>query len=80
MLDMSILVYDLILRVLELCCDDYAFLFRCSLVDWEFNRAASRVLYSRVVIAPKFKPVLNLRDINPVPVSEFRLHWGTRRA
>ncbi|KAF8182927.1 hypothetical protein BJ912DRAFT_977178, partial [Pholiota molesta] len=58
MLDMSILVYDLILRVLELCCDDYAFLFRCSLVDWEFNRAASR-----------FKPVLNLRDTNPVPES-----------
>ncbi|KAF8968746.1 hypothetical protein BDZ97DRAFT_1797828 [Flammula alnicola] len=63
------LVYDLIARVMELSRDDYALLFHSSLVNWEFNRAASRMLYSRVVVSPHFKPVLNLRDTNPIPES-----------
>ncbi|KAF9478583.1 hypothetical protein BDN70DRAFT_994118 [Pholiota conissans] len=65
----SFLIYDLIASVVEFCRDDYALLFRCALVNWEFNRVASVMLYSRVVIAPQFKPILNLRDTNPIPDS-----------
>lgn len=65
----STLVYDLIAHVMELCYDDYYLLFQSSLVNWEFNRAASRILYSRVVVSPQFKPVLNLRDTSSIPVS-----------
>ncbi|CAA7262648.1 unnamed protein product [Cyclocybe aegerita] len=59
--------FDLIARVIELCRDDYGLLYHCSLVNWEFNRAASRMLYAHVVISPMFKPVLNLRDTSSIP-------------
>jgi len=62
--------YDIIARILEFCGQDYALLFHCSLVNWQFNLAASKMLYSTVVICPKFNPVaiLNLRDIGALPV------------
>ncbi|KDR81885.1 hypothetical protein GALMADRAFT_240158 [Galerina marginata CBS 339.88] len=63
------LVYDLIVRVMELCHDDYGLLAQCALVNWEFNRAASRMLYSKVVLSPHFKPVLDLRDAGAIPES-----------
>ncbi|KAJ3514943.1 hypothetical protein NLJ89_g2069 [Agrocybe chaxingu] len=59
---------DLIARVMELCRDDYDLLYRCSLVDWEFNQAASRMLYAHVVISPMFKPVLDLKDTGSIPL------------
>ena len=65
----STLVYDLIAHVIEICCDDYHLLFQSSLVNWEFNRVASRILYSRIVVSPQFTPILNLRDTNSIPVS-----------
>ncbi|KIM41940.1 hypothetical protein M413DRAFT_445142 [Hebeloma cylindrosporum] len=65
----STLIYDIIARVVELCCDGYHLLFQCSLVNWEFNRAASRVLYSRVAISPQFKAILDLRDTGSIPES-----------
>ena len=55
-------------HILEISGDDYGFLYRCSLVNWEFTHAASRLLYFRVVLSPPFKPVLNLRDTGSIPV------------
>ncbi|KAF8149464.1 hypothetical protein B0H34DRAFT_802453 [Crassisporium funariophilum] len=63
------LSYDLIARVMEICQHNYDLLFQCSLVNWEFNRAATRMLYRRVVLAPAFRPVLDLRYKNSIPVS-----------
>ncbi|KAF9006991.1 hypothetical protein BDQ17DRAFT_1238451 [Cyathus striatus] len=58
----SVLHYDLLVYILEPYHDDYSLLSRCALVNWEFNRAASKLLYFRVVLSPPFRPVLNLRD------------------
>lgn len=65
------LVYDIVVRVMDLCGaqDDYALLARAARVNWEWNRAATRVLYARVVVAPPFKAGLDLRDRGVVPVS-----------
>lgn len=65
------LVYDIVLRVLDLhrARDDYGLLARCALVNWEWNRAASRVLYEHIVVAPRFNAVLDLRDKGAIPVS-----------
>jgi len=61
--------YDVVVRLMDLFRDDYDLLFRCSLVNWEFNRAASRTLYRLVVISPVFQRVLNLKDTGSIPVS-----------
>jgi len=61
--------YDIVNRILGLSADNYGFLYSCSLVNWEFNHAASRLLYFRVVLSPLFQPVLNLRDTGSIPVS-----------
>ncbi|KAF8904781.1 hypothetical protein CPB84DRAFT_1677109 [Gymnopilus junonius] len=63
------LVYDIIARMMEICRDDYDLLARCALVNWEFNQAASRMLYWHVVISPAFSPVLNLRDTGAISES-----------
>jgi hypothetical protein len=68
----SLLVYDLIARILDLLSADYDLLSRCALVDFEFNRAASRLLYARVVVAPKLSLALDLRDTTGIPVSTHR--------
>ena len=60
--------YDIITQILELAADDYGLLFQCSLVTWEFNHAASQLLYSHVVVSPPFRRVLNLRDTGSIPV------------
>jgi hypothetical protein len=60
---------DIFNHILEMASDNYDFLYRCSLVNWEFNHAASRLLYFLVVLSPRFKPVLDLRDTGSIPVS-----------
>ncbi|KAF8890707.1 hypothetical protein BD779DRAFT_243700 [Infundibulicybe gibba] len=37
-------------------------LSQCAIVNSEFNRVASRLLYSRVVYSPPFRSVLDLKD------------------
>ncbi|KAF8797660.1 hypothetical protein BYT27DRAFT_7124904 [Phlegmacium glaucopus] len=66
------LPYDLIARVIEICRDDYSLLHQCSLVNWDFNQAATRILYSRVVLSPPFRLVLDLSDTSSIPVSSLR--------
>ncbi|KAJ6615376.1 hypothetical protein B0H10DRAFT_1801539 [Mycena sp. CBHHK59/15] len=62
------LSYDLLLLVLDVLGDQYDALYQCTLVNWEFNRAASRILYSRVVLSPAFSPTLSLkRETTPTP-------------
>jgi len=66
------LPYDLIARVMEICRDDYGLLYECSLVSWDFNQAVTRILYSRVVLSPPFRLVLDLSDTSSIPVSSLR--------
>ncbi|KAF7345064.1 hypothetical protein MVEN_01669700 [Mycena venus] len=41
---------DLLCLILDLLTEDKAALSRCCLVNWEFNHAASRILYAQVVL------------------------------
>lgn len=66
------LPYDLIACVMETCRDDYPLLYQCSLVNWHFNQIVTRILYSRVILSPPFRPVLHLSDIDSIPVSNLR--------
>jgi len=66
------LPYDVVTQILDFAADDYGLLFQCSLVTWEFNCAASQLLYFHVVVSPPFREVLNLRDTGSIPV---RLIW-----
>ena len=61
--------FDIISHILGLS-EDYGLLYHCSLVNWEFNRAASQMLYLHVVLSPPFRPMLDLRDTGLIPVSE----------
>lgn len=65
------LYYDVIFRILGYHRDDYGQLFQWSLVNKEFNRAASNMLYYRVVLSPPVSRLhqLNLRDTGAVTVS-----------
>ena len=67
---MAQLYHDVILHVLSSFSDDYGQLFRCSLVNKEFNRAASKMLYRRVVLSPPPSRVhqLNLKDTGAITV------------
>lgn len=69
---MAFLNFDIITGVLEQVADDYDLLARCSRINWEFNHAASRLLYSRVVLFQS--AILTLRDRGLVPVSNDALH------
>ncbi|KAJ7863263.1 hypothetical protein B0H13DRAFT_1725951 [Mycena leptocephala] len=44
---------DLLCLILDLFAEDRVALLKCCLVNWEFNHAASRVLYSQVVLQPR---------------------------
>lgn len=58
------LSYDLLRLALDILRDDTATLYRCTFVNWEVNRTASRILYSQVELSPEFKPVTSLkRDV-----------------
>src|ERR1700691_645210 len=63
------LIYDTLLPVLELLERDYGDLYRCSLVNRDFNEMASKVLYSRVVLSPPFRPSLDLKNRDGLSVS-----------
>lgn len=65
------LSYDLLLRILDHFRDDHTTLYSYSLVNWEFNRAASKILYSRAVLSPPFQRVLDLRNTGIPPSSNF---------
>ena len=69
---MVALHYDLISCVMEFCRDDSSLLYQCSRVNWGFNQAATRILYSRVILSPPFRPVLDLSDTSSIPVSNLR--------
>jgi hypothetical protein len=62
---------DVLLSSLEYYCDDYAQLYLISLVNKEFNRAASSMLYYRVVLSPPTSLLhrLNLMDTGAITVS-----------
>ncbi|KAJ3565671.1 hypothetical protein NP233_g7486 [Leucocoprinus birnbaumii] len=47
--------------------DNYTSLLHCALVNHAFNRAASKLLYRRVVLAPRFRVVLSLLDTPMIP-------------
>ncbi|KAJ7717567.1 hypothetical protein B0H16DRAFT_1897932 [Mycena metata] len=47
--------YDLLCLILDLLASDKVALCRCCLVNWEFNRAGSRVLYSEIMLWPSFR-------------------------
>ncbi|KAF9526215.1 hypothetical protein CPB83DRAFT_940082 [Crepidotus variabilis] len=61
--------FDLIARILEFIQDDFKLLANCSLVNSEFNLAASKLLYRRVVVSPKpeSQQVLNLINPGAIP-------------
>ncbi|TFK29095.1 hypothetical protein FA15DRAFT_664410 [Coprinopsis marcescibilis] len=59
--------YDLILCSLQFHGDDYGMLERCALVSRDFNRAASSLLYRRVVLSPPLRlHQLDLRKASPI--------------
>ena len=41
---------------------DQQSLFNCSLVCRDFNKVASKALYTEVILSPPFKHTLNLQD------------------
>jgi hypothetical protein len=65
---------DILLPVLEIFEDDYCTLYLCSLVNREFNEIATKLLYSRVVLAPPFRPGLNLKDPDGLLVSTLMVY------
>ncbi|KAF8064214.1 hypothetical protein FPV67DRAFT_1654305 [Lyophyllum atratum] len=56
------LPYDILVQVVEVISDDYLSLYSCSLVNWDFNLATSRILYARIEYSPSYRHVLDLRD------------------
>ncbi|KAJ7079604.1 hypothetical protein B0H15DRAFT_858415 [Mycena belliarum] len=56
------LPYDLLFMLLNFLIDDKLSLYRATLINWEFNRAASRVLYSHIILSPAFEPNGNMED------------------
>jgi len=63
------LYYEVLLHILSFLSADDCALYQCTLVNREFNLAASSVLYARVTLSPPFKRVLDLRDKGDLPVS-----------
>ena len=65
---MPTLVDDVLHHVLREFSEDYRELYRCSLVNCQFNNVASKLLYTRVEYSPAFQPVLDLKDRGEIPV------------
>src|SRR5688500_8884113 len=59
---------DVLQQVLDELREDFAVLYRCSIVNWQFNRLASKLLYESVEYSPPFQPTLDLRDRGDIPV------------
>ncbi|KAJ7041145.1 hypothetical protein C8F04DRAFT_947579 [Mycena alexandri] len=64
--------YDLLCLILDLLANDKAALCRCCLVNWEFNRAGSRVLYSEIVLWPSFATRYLPRHRSPATLRMFK--------
>ena len=70
------MLYDILLPVFEILQREYDDLYRCSLVNRDFNEIATKFLYSEVVLSPLFRPVLDLKDQNGPSVSiEYIPHY-----
>lgn len=69
------LPFDVVLRVLEALTEDapLGILYSCTLVDRQFNNAASKLLYKRVVLSPPFTRTINLKQRSQELVSIFLL-------
>ncbi|KII84036.1 hypothetical protein PLICRDRAFT_366539 [Plicaturopsis crispa FD-325 SS-3] len=66
--DAPVLVHDTLVQVLEYLRlqQDYHSLYQCSLASREFNKVASKALYTRVVLSPPFERVLDLKNRNKI--------------
>ena len=72
----GLLSVDVLLPILEILQGGQQDLYRCSLVNRAFNAVASKILYSRVVIAPPSRSSLDLRDDGlSVRISIMRRVW-----
>ncbi|KAF8229386.1 hypothetical protein L208DRAFT_1424107 [Tricholoma matsutake] len=77
----TLIHYDILLHILESLSGDNGTLKQCALVNREFNRAASSVLYARVKLSPPFKRVLDLKDRGELPTpSMFMSACSSRNA
>lgn len=72
----TLIHYDILLHILESLSGDNGTLKQCALVNREFNRAASSVLYARVKLSPPFKRVLDLKDRGELPVSYISYYFA----
>ena len=61
--------YAVLLRILDFLYGDTSALYQCALVNWEFNRAASSLMYARVKLSPPYKRALDLKDKGDLSVS-----------
>ncbi|KAK0478760.1 hypothetical protein IW261DRAFT_185830 [Armillaria novae-zelandiae] len=63
---------DVLCCILEELHSNYAALGTCALVSRSLNRLATKILYSKVVWSPIFRPIINLKDKGlPPPTSMF---------
>ncbi|KAF9444948.1 hypothetical protein P691DRAFT_735742 [Macrolepiota fuliginosa MF-IS2] len=58
---------DILLLIFQKVQNDYNCLYSCALVNRAFNQAASKFLYRRVVLSPRFRIILSLT--NPIPTN-----------
>jgi hypothetical protein len=63
--------YDVLLIILENL--HHGTLYTCALVNNEFNKVASKLLYTSIIVSPPFQRVLNLKDRDGIPVNLFDL-------
>ncbi|KAF9463355.1 hypothetical protein BDZ94DRAFT_1259156 [Collybia nuda] len=70
------LSYDTLLCVFDTFADNYGTLYQFSLVNWEFNKAASGLLYRRIKLSPPFQRALDLKDRSTLP-SRTSMHMFT---
>ncbi|KAJ8690630.1 hypothetical protein PTI98_012041 [Pleurotus ostreatus] len=55
--------HEILLEIFEALIPDYSTLYNCTLVNRQFNMAASKVLYTRIVYSPRSdERTLSLRD------------------
>ena len=59
---------DILMLIFQELQADYGSLLQCALVNSAFWRAASKFLYRRVVLAPRFSVVLSQRETPAIPV------------
>lgn len=65
---------DILILIFQILRNDYTSLLQCTLVNYAFNCAASRFLYRWVVLTPRFRLFLSLRQTSVVPVGDAPLY------